>query len=168
MKKTIMVLALMLAAITAFGAMTPAPKTSDHNGLSAETAMSTASFRDPPIAHPTQFSSVRAASLRTGAGRSSSFADTTYFAKIRVTSLGGATGGAMPFAGSGGGAASAIDPASAEAPMNFRRSMEFSGRRGLRSTAARSPSAAGTPRSSRTFRCRESGFRRACPPMFRP
>jgi hypothetical protein len=37
MKKTILVLALMLAAITAFGAMTPAPQTSDHNGLSAET-----------------------------------------------------------------------------------------------------------------------------------
>ena len=37
LKKTIMVLALMLAAITAFGAMTPAPKTSGQSGLSAET-----------------------------------------------------------------------------------------------------------------------------------
>jgi hypothetical protein len=35
MKKTILILALMLVAITAFGAMTPAPKTSDHTGLSA-------------------------------------------------------------------------------------------------------------------------------------
>ena len=35
MKKTILVLALILVAITAFGAMTPAPKTSDHTGLSA-------------------------------------------------------------------------------------------------------------------------------------
>ena len=37
MKKTIMILALMLAAITAVGAMTPAPSTSGQNGLSAET-----------------------------------------------------------------------------------------------------------------------------------
>lgn len=37
MKKTIMILALMLAAITAFGAMTAAPKTTDHSALSAET-----------------------------------------------------------------------------------------------------------------------------------
>lgn len=37
MKKTILVLALMLAAITTFGAMTPAPKTPEQNGLRAET-----------------------------------------------------------------------------------------------------------------------------------
>jgi hypothetical protein len=37
MKKTILILALMLAAITAIGAMTPAPKTSAQNGLNAET-----------------------------------------------------------------------------------------------------------------------------------
>lgn len=36
MKKTILILALMLVAITAFGAMTPAPKTSG-NALSADT-----------------------------------------------------------------------------------------------------------------------------------
>ena len=47
------------------------------NGASAEIAMSTVSCREPPIAQPTQFSSVRCASLRTGAGRSSYFAATT-------------------------------------------------------------------------------------------
>jgi len=36
MKKTILILALMLMAITTIGAMTPAPNTTGHNGLSAD------------------------------------------------------------------------------------------------------------------------------------
>ena len=50
--------------------------------------MSTVSWRDPPTAQPAQFSSVRQASARTGAGRSSGFALTTYAASVRVTSIG--------------------------------------------------------------------------------
>src|SRR4029078_9380768 len=58
------------------------------NGPSAAIAISNASWRDPPTAQPTQFSSVRAASLRTGAGRSAGRAATRYRARVRVTSLG--------------------------------------------------------------------------------
>src|SRR5262245_35701562 len=57
------------------------------NGANAASATSTVSWRDPPSVQPTQFSSVRAASLRTDEGRSADLADTMYRASLRVTSL---------------------------------------------------------------------------------
>src|SRR5262249_40024663 len=56
------------------------------NGVSAANAMSTVSCREPPRAHPIQFSSVRLPSLRAPELRSYGFADTMYRARARVTS----------------------------------------------------------------------------------
>ena len=67
-----------------------------------------------------------------------------YFARMRVTSFGGASFGVET-----GGAASANDPASADAPMKFRRRMEFNARRGLRSTGERYLSGADKPLPAR-------------------
>src|SRR6516225_10402288 len=55
------------------------------NCARADTAMPTVSCREPPSVQPTQFSSVRAASFRTGCGRSAAFAVTMWCASVRVT-----------------------------------------------------------------------------------
>jgi hypothetical protein len=63
-------------------------------GESAAIALSTVSCLDPPSAAPIQFNTVRAASFRTGPGKSAAFAETTYFARRRVASVAAAGAGA--------------------------------------------------------------------------
>src|SRR5579859_630345 len=101
------------------------------NGVSAETAMSTVWWCEPPTATPTQFRSVRTPSRRTGAGRSSYFARQMYWASVRVTPLPAASSDPAALGGTGS-AACAAPPADvaamtkgalAEASRSERRSI---------------------------------------------